>query len=287
MIKMIASDLDGTLLNRRHKISAENLAAIRKAQAKGVKFVIATGRLYRDVRELMDEFSLRCQTVLMNGAEYRDESGNIIDKVNVKKESVKEAVRILDSLNIGYQMFTDRGEYTTNSREKAVDGIVQRIRVFDPQLSQEEALKRVPSHPHFIHLNYVDCLEDFLNDGAEIRKIVAFHQDVELIGKAKREMEEIGGIVVLSSFVQNLEVTDEKAQKGYILKKVIEKQGIKEDEVLVMGDSFNDYSMFEVFKESVATKNAQPRIKEMAKYITDDCEDDGVAKAIYRILGLN
>ena len=76
------------------------------------------------------------------------------------------------------------------------------------------------------------------------------------------------------------------AQKGFILAKVVEKMGIKRDEVMVIGDSFNDYSMFTEFPESFAMENAVPEIKEVAKYITDTNDNAGVAKAIYKILNL-
>lgn len=92
------------------------------------------------------------------------------------------------------------------------------------------------------------------------------------------------GIAVSSSFRDNIEITDITAQKGIILAKVAEKMGFERDEVLVLGDSFNDYSMFTEFKESVAMGNAIPEIKEIAKYITDTNDNLGVAKAIYRVL---
>jgi len=65
---------------------------------------------------------------------------------------------------------------------------------------------------------------------------------------------------------------------------VAERMGLKRDEVLVLGDSFNDYSMFTEFTESVAMGNAIPEIKEIAKYITDTNGNLGVAKAIYKVL---
>ena len=69
-----------------------------------------------------------------------------------------------------------------------------------------------------------------------------------------------------------------------ILAKAIEKMGIDKSEVIVLGDSFNDYSMFTEFENSFAMENAIPEIKKIAKYITDSNENDGVAKAIYKVL---
>jgi hypothetical protein len=74
------------------------------------------------------------------------------------------------------------------------------------------------------------------------------------------------------------------AEKGKILAKVAQKLNIKKDEVVVLGDGLNDYSMFTEFQNSFAMGNAVDEIKEVAKYITDINVNFGVAKAIYRIL---
>ena len=99
----------------------------------------------------------------------------------------------------------------------------------------------------------------------------------DVIGKIK-------GLAVSSSFVDNIEITDYSAQKGLILAKVSKEMGIEHDEVMVLGDSFNDYSMFTEFTETVAMENAIPEIKKIAKYITDTNDNLGVAKAIYRVI---
>lgn len=155
---------------------------------------------------------------------------------------------------------------------------------FNPELTPEEALELAKIQPYFVQLNYISDLDKFLSSGIEIRKFVAFHKDIELINKMKKVIGELKGIAVSSSFRDNIEITDITAQKGIILAKVAEKMGFERDEVLVLGDSFNDYSMFTEFKESVAMGNAIPEIKEIAKYITDTNDNLGVAKAIYRVL---
>ena len=89
MIKLIASDMDGTLLNDDHMISDENLKAIRKAQEMGRHFTIVTGRDYGAVKSYLEECNLKCECILSNGAEYRDVNGNVIESVYMNKNSVK------------------------------------------------------------------------------------------------------------------------------------------------------------------------------------------------------
>ena len=78
MIRLIASDMDGTLLNNDHDIDIETVEAIRKAEEAGIIFAISTGREYDSVKVLLDKHNIKAQCVLSNGAEYRDEDGNIL-----------------------------------------------------------------------------------------------------------------------------------------------------------------------------------------------------------------
>lgn len=284
MIKLIASDMDGTLLNDNHEIDKETAEAIKKAEESGIIFVISTGREYENVKYILDKKDIKCQCILSNGAEYRDENGNILDVININENSAKEIIQIFKDNNISARMFTDKGIFTTSTREKALEEITFRTLTFNKNLTKEEAKKIAEKENFFTCLKYVEDVEKFFEDGIEIRKFVAFHEDIELLNKLKETIGKIGGLAISSSFNDNIEITDINAQKGIILEKVITKMGIDKKDVVILGDSFNDYSMFEIFEESVAMKNAIPEVKKIAKYITDTNDNQGVAKAIYNIL---
>jgi Cof subfamily protein (haloacid dehalogenase superfamily) len=276
--------MDGTLLNSKHNIDKATAAAIKCAEKAGVTFAITTGREYDSVKDLLLENDIRCQCILMNGAEYRDEDGNILEEINIELEKAIEIVKILQNEKISARIFTNKGIYTTDSKEEALKEVIYRTLSFNPELTEDEALEIAKTQPFFTQLKYAENLIEFLSSGIEIRKFVAFHKDVELINKIKKTISKIKEIAVSSSFRDNIEITHITAQKGIILAKVSKKMGFKREEVLVLGDSFNDYSMFTEFTESVAMGNAIPEIKEIAKYITDTNDNLGVAKAIYRIL---
>lgn len=284
MIKVIASDMDGTLVNNNHEIDEETAKAIKKAEEKGIIFVISTGREYENVKYLLDKQNIKCQCILSNGAEYRDEMGNILDVININEKSSRKILKILKENNISARMFTNKGIYTTATKEEALLEVTFRTLAFDPHLTKEEAKKIAEKEKFFTCLKYIDDFEKFFEEGIEIRKFVAFHEDIKLIEKLKKIIGEIEGLAVSSSFNDNIEITDINAQKGIILEKVITKMGIDKKDVMILGDSFNDYSMFEIFEESVAMKNAIPEVKKIAKYITDTNDNQGVAKAIYNVL---
>lgn len=284
MIKLIASDMDGTLLNNNHDIDKETVEAIRKAEDAGIIFAISTGREYESVKPILDKHNIKAQCILSNGAEYRDEEGNILDKVNINEESAKRVIDILEKNNLSARIFTNKGVFTTSTREEALKEVMYRTMSFNPDLSEDEAREISENLGFFIGLQYIEDINKFFEEGIEIRKFVAFNKDIDLIDKIKKVISQIEGLAISSSFIDNIEITDINAQKGIILEQVAVKMGIDREEVMILGDSFNDYSMFEIFEETVAMENAIPEVKAIAKYITDTNDNLGVAKAIYNVL---
>ena len=284
MIKVIASDMDGTLLNSKHIISKENIKAIKKAQELGIHFVISTGRDYEGVEFLLKENEIKCECILMNGSEFRDRDGNIIEKINIDKSKAIEIIDIIHLNGMAADIFTNKGRYSNLTKEEVLRDFAYRMQIFDKIDNYEEALEIARNHPNFKGIKYIKDINEFLNSDIEIRKIITFYNDLDIVNRTKEQLEKINGIAVSSSFRENIEITDVSAQKGIILGKVVDKMGIDRDDVAVVGDSFNDYSMFTEFKNSYAMENAIPEIKEVANNITTTNDDDGVAKVIYSIL---
>lgn len=284
MIKLIASDMDGTLLNDDHMISEENLKAIRKAQEMGRHFTIVTGRDYGAVKSYLEECNLKCECILSNGAEYRDVNGNVIESIHMNKDTVKAIFDILNEENLCIQLMTNKGSYITN-KDSDKKAIIDRFKLFNPKMSEEEVVEFVEEFHKTRGMNYIDDVYEILESDIDILKIVTFDNDADLIARLKEKLKEnTTDVAIASTFSNDIEISHIEAQKGLILAKVIEKMGIDRSEVIVLGDSFNDYSMFAEFENSYAMENAIQEIKEIAKYITDTNNNDGVAKAIYKSL---
>lgn len=286
MIKLIASDMDGTLLNSDHEISKENLEAIKKAQESGVHFAIATGRLYADVEPFLNKHGIKCECIVMNGAEYRNKDGEVLESIEINKDKALEIFEMIKNNELSAEIYTNKGLYTTDTKEKALVQTAYRVQAFNPGTSFEDAIKIAKEHTHFTDLNYITDIEEFLNSDIKIGKFVAFYNNEETTKKVKSRLETIKGLAISSTFSKNVEINNINAQKGLILAKVAQKMGIKKDEVMVIGDSFNDYSMFTEFPVSVAMENAMVEIKEIAKYITTTNDKAGVSQAIYKALNL-
>jgi Cof subfamily protein (haloacid dehalogenase superfamily) len=284
MIKLIASDMDGTLIFDQ-KISKENLEAIHAAQKKGIKFAIATGRAYEDVKPFLDQYGLTCECVVLNGGEYRDIAGSIVEGIYIDKSLVTEIISILSECKLAVEIYTNDGYYTTNTEEEILDSMIKRSKIFRPHITDpNEIYQNALNHPHFVKMKYITNIDEFLKSNVEIGKFISFADSADELNGPREKLNKLRGIVVSSSFTTNIEINDSNATKGRILAKAAARMGINKDEVAILGDGFNDYSMFVEFPNSFAMENAIPEIKEVAKYITASNVEHGVAKAIYRIL---
>ena len=283
MIKLIASDMDGTLLNDEHTISEENIRAIKIAEERGCHFTIVTGRDYSGVKNFFQEFDLKCECILSNGAEYRDINGDVIERITIDNDTVRKIVQVMMEANVAIEMFTEDGMIIINE-DIYKESLLQRFRRYNKGKTDLEIIEIARNMYDTWKPEMIKDVEGFLDSNTDILKIMTYHEDAQYIKELKEKLKNIEGVAVASTFANDIEISNIQAQKGLILAKVIEKMGIKKEEVIVLGDSFNDYSMFTEFENSFAMENAIPEIKEIAKYITDSNDNDGVAKAIYKAL---
>ena len=284
MIKLIVSDMDGTLLAHDSSISKGNIEAIRYAQSKGVQFAIATGRDYSSLKGILEAHDLKCFSILGNGAQFCSENGEILSSAYFPKKCFKQVLQIFDELKIHYMIFTANGFYSTAEPNVVRDAFIDRCVVQFKRKREDYLDDGCNQDMACMKLKKIGDLDDFINSSIDIIKVEAFNNDVSLIEKAKEKLQEIDGIAYLSSFDDNIEVTDKAAQKGLILENVIEELGYSKDEVMVLGDGLNDITLFERFKYSFAPGNANETIKAMAYQVVGACEEDGVSQAIYMML---
>lgn len=277
-IKLIATDLDGTLMNRHRKLSERTVRALKALDERGVHIVIATGRFYRDIASEMENYGLHPYYILMNGAEFRAPDGKLLSEINLKPEDVFTSLAMFRRENALPEMYTDAGEYLIATPEESFDEFKLRMRIMQPMVEfTEEELK---NHPRYLSRQYAASAEELVQAGIGIRKIICFEQDEERVKAWKAEIARLPDVVSLSSSPKNIEITDRTAQKGLLLHRVLKQLNLKPEEVCVFGDGENDLSLFTMFEYSVAMENAVPEITERAAYVTDHHDEDGVAKFI-------
>ncbi|MDR7078700.1 Cof subfamily protein (haloacid dehalogenase superfamily) [Neobacillus niacini] len=284
MIKCIATDMDGTLLNSYQQVSRENKEAILKAQAQGIEVVVATGRSYQEVRYVLDEADLHCPAICVNGAEVRTKEGEIFSATPIDKQVVKMAAERLMEKDIYFEVYSNRGTYTVDL-EKAVSILVDIVMSANPDLNQEEVVHKAGAR---VRNGLVHQVEDynllFNDDEYQVYKLLAFDFDSEKLEAAAASLEDLTQLAVSSSGHENLEITNRQAQKGIALEAFVKAKGIELAETMAMGDSFNDVSMLERVGRAVAMGNAAYEIKTLCDVVTETNDEHGVAKAILEVL---
>lgn len=287
MIKLIVSDMDGTLFNSDQKISPLNLAAIKKALSQNVRFMIATGRSMETISPTLEKYDINCGLILMNGAEVRDEDKNIISTINIEESTIYPLKKRLEELSYIPEFMTNKGAQICDTEERMYLNMGYRLLCLDRMhtLTLEEAVEQGKHSLFMKNLQRNDTLEEMFAKDIQVRKIIVFNMDKEAnqnnIEILKKEFPELS---ILSSYPENIEINAKMAQKGYGLLNAIEVMGIKKEEVAVFGDGLNDISLFELFPNSYAPANANETIKKMAKEIIPHNNDDGVGKKIFEIL---
>ncbi|WP_163652119.1 Cof-type HAD-IIB family hydrolase [Listeria sp. PSOL-1] len=287
MIKVIASDMDGTLLNSAIRIAKENVNAIQYAREKGLHFVLCTGRMYDDAMSLAHQANLYAPAICMNGAEIRDEHGKIILQHPLEKQLVKKIFQVLNEHDMYTEFFTDIGPITLDKAygKKFMTEMQQQ---FFPDAKKDEVIEKIEERFESKNVREInDISRLFSNQEITILKLISFSADKNKLKQASETLSASRDIAVTSSFSNNIEITHREAQKGISLQYYIEKMGVTLDETFAIGDNMNDLSMLKMAGYSVAMGNAEAEVKKEAKYHTSTNDDHGVAQAIYQMLKNN
>ncbi|WP_144551840.1 Cof-type HAD-IIB family hydrolase [Bacillus sp. X1(2014)] len=284
MIKCIATDMDGTLLNSVQQISLENKEAILKAQSQGVEVVVATGRSYQEATFVLSEAGLTCPVICVNGAEVRSKEGDVLSATPIGKQLAREVAARLSKKDVYFEVYTNQGAFTIDP-DKAVSILVDIVMSANPEANQAEIIEAAGAR---IRDGLVQTIEEyellFANDQYQIYKFLVFSFDGEKLEAANQALADLEELAIASSGHENLEITNREAQKGIALESFVKERGIDLAETMAIGDNYNDVSMFEKAGRSVAMGNANYEIKSLCDVITDTNVDSGVAKAILEVI---
>lgn len=287
MIKVIASDMDGTLLNDHHRLAPETLEAIHRACEAGIRFMIATGRNFRGAMEELKDVELKCDYIVGSGAEVRNPDKEVVFTAPIDIDLCEEVCRAIQKYPVSVVFCTDHYDYRIGDEAEIEESFIGQLKVF--HLDQDIDEERAKEDPLYQRIREnTKIISDFSGlreAGVPIYKIFLYSGDITMLDQIREELSVNPSIAVAASFETNLEITDVRAQKGPVLKEYIESLGYTMDEVMVFGDSMNDYSMLSMdFGATVAMANAMPEVKNVAKYITRSNEDLGVANMIGELL---
>ena len=261
-IKLVAIDIDGTLLNSKKEITPSVFEAIQDAKAAGVKIVITTGRPIAGVSKLLKELHL------MDPGDYVITfNGGLVQETATGKELIKDLLHYEDyldieslanKLQIHSHAITKDGIYTSNRD-------IGRYTIHESQLVNMPLYYRTPEEvreKEFVKAMYID--EPDILDAA--------------IAKIPKEFKDRFTMVKSAPFY--LEILGKTTNKGSAVLHLAERLGIQQEETMVIGDEENDRSMLEVVGHAVVMENGNPALKKIATTITKSNDESGVAYAI-------
>jgi len=286
MIKLIVSDMDGTLLNEKIEVSDANAEAVKRAQHEGIDFVIATGRDYSGGYPLAQSKGIVSPFIGLNGAEYFDTNGKLQYSRGLDKDSVRDLIDIFNNSPVYFELMTNKGLYSDN-KEQHLEHLKDVLMDINPNLSKSDIEKYKQVYLKQKKATFVSDYKHVVNDN---RMYISKISVQSLSGPSKllplRKMieQQVSDIAVTASSRKNLEINHIKATKGYAVSQYAKINDIAPDEVMTLGDNINDLSMLKWAKYGTAMENAVTEVKEATNYKTSSNIRNGVAEAISRVL---
>lgn len=273
-IRILAFDMDGTLLNERGILSPANEAAICRAMDKGYHVVLATGRSYCAFpQDVLAVKGIRYM-ISANGAHVIDHhSEQTVFSDLLKQEAVNRALPWIEDPTLMIEVMKDHKVYANKS---CMDNLARY------GVTSEKGVHYVLTTRQPID----DVLTLVRERADELENINLRFKDEDKHRRYWEELKKLPGLTVVSSIPKVLEIGSETASKANALKALAGLLGLGHDHIMAFGDSSNDAHMLEEAAVGVAMGNAAEDLKALADYVTRSNAKDGVAYALEELLGI-
>ena len=288
MYKLIAIDLDGTLLNSYGEISQGNREAIEYALKNNVEVVLASGRDPKTMEKISLNLGINNYLIAGNGASIYDikQEKNIYEKF-IKQEKALKIIQICKDNSIFLNLYTDKGIIT--------ESLNFNVKVFNSENTHKALEKQT-------NIEVVNDLYQYTKDNKlNILKIIICDESKIIFNNIIQKLKMIGGVEVLD--VEHMsrkkirigteeidveyfytEISSKNVDKWNAIEFLTEKLQIKKEEVICIGDNINDKKMVENAGIGIAMGNSARAVNNIGDFITEDNNSDGVKIAIYKYI---
>ena len=279
MIKLVASDLDGTIIDKNNKINEENFKAINKINSNGLDFVICTGKTYPIVKDICNEFNAN-YGIFGNGNQIIDlKTDKVIYTSFLSQHELNTSIEIAKANNLHIHIYTNN------------DIITENLAYMD--LRNYKLYEENPS----INFTIVDDIQKYIiNNKINVSQLIISSdnslEDVKsnIAEKINVSMHLIKKRGIYKDFIidkeyEYLDISPKKTNKNTALNILGNYLNINRSEMMSVGDNLNDYDMIKNSGIGVAVANSYDDLKSVAKYVTkNNVENAGFAEAIYKFL---
>lgn len=271
-IRLVVSDLDGTLLNQYNEISSENLAAIKALEEKGIIFTFATGRLDGQAKIYVEQLALDTPIISCNGALIRSGlSHKILHLEYMSHEMAFKMVKFASEYGLDYMIYDTDEVFYPASSERVV-----------AYTNYNAIAKRLNSSP--VKITPIQLERDLDAIAGRVCKIYVHSDDADKIVACRAFVAAETNLIAVSSMDNNLDIAPPRQTKGNAVLWLAKHYGLQREEICVFGDNDNDASMIFEAGLSFAMRNGTAMAKAAADFIAPSNNDSGVGRAIRQFI---
>jgi len=289
MYKLMAIDLDGTLLNSYGIVSKATQEALLEAKRRGTEVVLASGRPISSTESIAVELGVDNYLISGNGsAVYDIKKQEVICDRFLKKEQVMKIADECEKNSFFYNVYTE-------------DEVIASALNYNVLFYSKENLKKVEEKR--THINVVQNIRKYIEESGKDKflKITVCDESKFIFNSIMRKLKMISGIDVLEVAYMSrkrikdgtddveiqyyyTEITNENVNKWTAIEFLMDKLGIKKEEVIAIGDNMNDKEMIVNAGLGVVMGNSNPTMKELADEVVADNNSEGVLEAVKRFV---
>ena len=261
-MKLVISDVDGTLVNHAKELTDATVAAVGRLEAAGIPFSLISARPPSGLRWIVERLGLTGNTAAFNGGTILDGTGAVIERKVMSEAAVRASFGIAEGSGATPWVFAGGAWHCSD--------------LDNPHVEHE--IKSANQQPTLCH-----DMEKLFGD---VDKLTWVSDDERLLRDLTRRMKEaIGdGATIGQSQTYYLDLTHPQANKGAGVTTLAEKAGVALTDVAVLGDQANDLPMFAIAGTSIVMGQAPADVRAKARYTSTSNDEDGVAHAIDTIL---
>lgn len=264
--KLIAFDLDGTLLNQEHQLAAKTIEAVKKVREKGIITLVATGRMFISALPHIEKLAVKSPVITYNGALVMDpQKKEIIYHQPIPLAVARQITEMVEENNYHLNIYLDDKLY------------VKELNKFSDDYEKISGIKSEP----------VGNLVDFIDQ--DPTKMLIVEEDEQKQQEINKFLIDnfADQIEISASFNSFIEMTKKGISKDVPLQKIAADFGIKQEEVMAFGDGLNDLKMIEWAGRGVAMANANPMLQEAADDIAPNHDKLGIARYLKKEFNLD
>jgi len=262
VIKLVVADMDGTLLNSNKELSPKLFPIIERLHAKGIKFVVASGRQYYNLLNIYDVMQDKMTFIAENGAIVFNQGKNVYYE-EMAYEAVAEILESISQIEGAYPVLC--GLESAYIQENLGADFEEHVEMYYARYERVTDLLAVTKKDRICKVSIYDAIDAENNTYPKLEKFVEKYK-------------------ITVSGHEWVDLVNPTVNKGVAIKKLQEEFGITETETMAFGDYLNDYEMMESCYYSYAMANAHPDLKAVANFETLSNDEDGVCVVLEEYL---